>query len=109
MTLKESDEAFDSKLPKGKEIYYTDESSDLDTDPGTGEDSQGKQDMRSANEEQDFSGYVDKPENQDLPRNEIEDNAESRREPEVRLTRAGARRKGIYVEDYPLPRYCHLK
>ena len=63
LTLKESDEAFDSKSPKGEEIDYTDASSDSDTDPGTGEDPQGKQDMRSANEEQDFSGYVDTPEN----------------------------------------------
>ena len=61
-------------------------------------------------EEQDFSGYVDMPENQDLQgvqENETQDGAQPRREPEPRLTRAGARREGIYVEEFPLPRYCY--
>ena len=62
-----------------------------------------KQDVEGTNAEQDFSGYVDIPGNQDVQDDETEDNAESRKEPEAMLTRAGARREGIYVEDFPLP------
>ena len=75
LTLKENEASFDSKLPKGKEIDYTDESSDSESDPGTGGASQGKQD----DDEQDFSGYVDTPENQDMQGvqdNETQDDAE---------------------------------
>ena len=75
-------------------------------DCGTGGAPQGKQEE----DEQDFSGYVDTPENQNMQGvqdNETQDGAESRRELEPRLTRAGARRGGIYVEEFPLPRYCH--
>ena len=112
LTLKENEASFDSKLPKGEEIDYTDESSDSDTDPGTGESPQGQK----KDEEQDFSGYIDTPGNQDLQdvqEYEIQDGAQGaqpRREPEQpesRLTRAGARREGIYVEEFPLPRYCY--
>ena len=110
LTLKENEASFDLKLPKGEEIDYTDESSDSESDPGTEGASQGKQDDDENTNEQDFSGYVDTPENQDMQGvqdNETQDGAESRREPEPRLTRAGARRGGIYVEEFPLPRYCH--
>ena len=102
LTLKESEASFDSKLPKGKEIDYTDESSDSDTDLGTGDSPQG----RKKDEAQDFSGYIDTPENQDLQdvqEYELQDGAQAaqpRREPEPRLTRAGARREGIYVEEF---------
>ena len=96
-----------SYLRKGEEIDYTYESSDSKSDPGTGA-SQGKRDDDgNTNAEQHFSGYVDMPGNQDVQGDETEDNAEPRREPESRLTRAGARREGIYVEDFPLSRYCH--
>ena len=48
-----------SFLTGGQEIDYTDESSDSESDPGTGGAPQGKQE----DDEQDFSGYVDTPEN----------------------------------------------
>ena len=112
LTLKENEASFDSKLPKGEEIDYTDESSDSDADPGTRESSQG----RKKDEDQDFSGYIDMPGNQDLQdvqEYELPDGAQAaqpRREPEQpepRLMRAGARREGIYVEEFPLPKYCY--
>ena len=103
----------DRKLPKGEEIDYTDDSSDSDTDPGTGASLQG----RNKDEAQDFSGYIDTPGNQDLQdvqEYELPEEAQAvpqqRREPEQpepRLTRAGARREGIYVEEFPLPKYCY--
>ena len=120
LTLKENEASFDSKLPKGEEIDYTDESSDSDPDLGTGEFPQGwKQESpqgRGKDGEQDLSTYIDTPENQDwqqVQEFEIPDGAQGaqqRREPEQpepRLTRAGARREGIYVEEFPLPRYCY--
>ena len=50
---------------------------------------------------------------QDVQEYELPDGAQAaqpRREPEQpepRLTRAGARREGIYVEEFPLPKYCY--
>ena len=112
LTLKENEASFDSKLPKGEEIDYTDESSDSDADPGTRESAQGQK----KDKEHNFSGCIDMPGNQDLrdvQEYELPDGAQaaqSRREPEQpepRLTRAGARREGIYVVKFPLPRYCY--
>ena len=64
---------------------YTDESSDSDTDPGTGASPRG----RKKDETQDFSGYIDTPGNQDLQdvqEYELPDEAQAapqpRREPE---------------------------
>ena len=38
---------------------------------------------------------------------EIEDNAEPGEITAPRLTRADARRRGMQVEEVPLPRHCH--
>ena len=117
LTLKESEASFDSKLPKGEEIDYTDESSDSDTDPGpnpgTRDSPQGQRNDRA----QDFSNYIDTPGNQDsqnaqeyeLPGGTQAATQPRRQQeqPEPRLTRAGAIREGIYVEEFPLPKYCY--
>ena len=99
LTLSERETAFDSKLPKGDEVDFTD-SSDSETEDRV---STGARAIQHHDQEQDFSEYVDVPEEGD----EIEDNAEPGEITAPRLTRADARRRGVPVEDVPLPRHCH--
>ena len=93
--------AFDSKLPKGDEVDFTD-SSDSETEDRVSTGARAIQ-HHDQDQEQDFSEYVDVPEEGD----EIEDNAEPGEITAPRLTRAYARRRGVPVEDVPLPRHCH--
>ena len=102
LTLRERETAFDSKLPKGDEVDFTDSSdSEAEDRVSTGARAIQHQD----DQEQDFSEYVDVPEEGE--EDEIEDNAEPGEITAPRLTRADARRRGVQVEEVPLPRHCH--
>ena len=98
LTLREQETAFDSKLPKGDEVDFTD-SSDSEVEDQV---ARGARAVQHRDAEQDFSEYVDIPEEE-----EIQDNAEPGEITAPRLTRADARRRGVPVEEVPLPRHCH--
>ena len=111
LTLAEKESAFDSRviIRDYKEPQYTDESDceekDKESDsadPEIGPGSQGQ----SAEEKsaQDFSEYVDVPDKNNGQAQGAAGEAASEIRP--RLTRAGAQRQGVHVENIPLPRHC---
>ena len=111
LTLAEKESAFDSRvvIRDYKEPQYTDESDSEEkdkesdsADPEIGPGSQGQ----SAEEKcaQDFSEYVDVPDKDNGQAQGAAGEAASEIRP--RLTRAGAQRQGVHVENIPLPRHC---
>ena len=109
LTLAEKESAFDSRVFLYKEPQYTDESDceekdkEIDTaDPEIGPDSQGQLADEEEKCTQDFSEYVDVPDEDNGQAHE----AREAREIRPRLTRAGAQRQGVNVENIPLPRHC---